>query len=99
MLVLSSNESSIILDTEHDFCSYASLRASLTLFKASFRAVLRSPASFFDTTPIGEIFCQRDRQFADFRCILGRILSRLSKDQDTLDTELAMTMWQVSLST
>ena len=26
----------------------------------------------------------------------GRIMSRLSKDQDTLDTELANTLWQVN---
>lgn len=28
---------------------------------------------------------------------IGRILSRLSKDQDTLDTELSMTLYQASL--
>ncbi|RDB25946.1 Multidrug resistance-associated protein 1 [Hypsizygus marmoreus] len=55
--------------------AYMSLFASLSLFKASLTSVLRSPISFFDTTPI------------------GRILSRLSKDQDVLDTELAMTLW------
>ncbi|KAF9466028.1 multidrug resistance-associated ABC transporter [Collybia nuda] len=54
----------------------ASLIASFNLFKAALSGVLRSPTSFFDTTP------------------MGRILSRLSKDQDTLDTELAMTQWQ-----
>lgn len=54
----------------------ASLTASLNLFKAALSHVLRSPTSFFDTTPI------------------GRILSRLSKDQDTLDNELAFTLWQ-----
>ncbi|KAF8962130.1 multidrug resistance-associated ABC transporter [Flammula alnicola] len=54
----------------------ASLVASLNLFKSALKAVLRSPTSFFDTTP------------------MGRILSRLSKDQDTLDTELAMTLMQ-----
>ncbi|KAF5370935.1 hypothetical protein D9615_009781 [Tricholomella constricta] len=54
----------------------ASLIASLNLFKAALTSVLRSPTSFFDTTPI------------------GRILSRLSKDQDTLDSELALTLWQ-----
>ncbi|KAF8882128.1 hypothetical protein BD779DRAFT_1675113 [Infundibulicybe gibba] len=48
----------------------------LNLFKAALSSVLRSPTSFFDTTP------------------MGRILSRLSKDQDTLDTELAVTLWQ-----
>ncbi|KAF8066646.1 multidrug resistance-associated ABC transporter [Lyophyllum atratum] len=56
--------------------SLASLFASLNLFKAALASVLRSPTSFFDTTPI------------------GRILSRLSKDQDTLDNELALTLWQ-----
>lgn len=54
----------------------ASLIAGLNLFKAALRGVLRSPASFFDTTP------------------MGRILSRLSKDQDTLDTQLSMTLFQ-----
>ncbi|PFH48819.1 hypothetical protein AMATHDRAFT_64587 [Amanita thiersii Skay4041] len=58
----------------------ASLFASLNLFKAALRSVLRSPASFFDTTP------------------LGRIMSRLSKDQDTLDNELALSFMQ-ALST
>ncbi|KAJ7591654.1 multidrug resistance-associated ABC transporter [Mycena floridula] len=52
------------------------LRASLNLFKAALNHVLRSPVSFFDTTPI------------------GRILARLSKDMDTLDQELAMTVNQ-----
>ncbi|KAH9476201.1 ABC-type transporter cicA [Psilocybe cubensis] len=54
----------------------ASLIASLNLFRTALRRVLRSPISFFDTTP------------------MGRILSRLSKDQDTLDTELSMTLMQ-----
>ncbi|RDB26371.1 Oligomycin resistance ATP-dependent permease YOR1 [Hypsizygus marmoreus] len=54
----------------------ASLIASLNLFKAALLSVLRSPTSFFDTTP------------------MGRIMSRMSKDQDTLDNELALTLWQ-----
>ncbi|KAF4621625.1 hypothetical protein D9613_012586 [Agrocybe pediades] len=54
----------------------ASLFASLNLFRTALRTVLRSPISFFDTTP------------------MGRILSRLSKDQDTLDNELSMTIFQ-----
>ncbi|KAF9447357.1 multidrug resistance-associated ABC transporter [Macrolepiota fuliginosa MF-IS2] len=53
-----------------------SLYASLNMFKTALRGVLRSPTSFFDTTPI------------------GRMLSRLSKDQDTLDNELSMTLNQ-----
>ncbi|KAJ7175337.1 multidrug resistance-associated ABC transporter [Mycena filopes] len=52
----------------------ASLAASLNLFKTALAHVLRSPSSFFDTTP------------------MGRILSRLVKDQDTLDNELSMTL-------
>ncbi|KAF5370913.1 hypothetical protein D9615_009789 [Tricholomella constricta] len=53
-----------------------SLVGSLRLFKAALNSVLRSPISFFDTTP------------------MGRIQSRLSKDQDTLDMELSVTLWQ-----
>ncbi|KAG6916304.1 hypothetical protein DXG01_007461 [Tephrocybe rancida] len=56
--------------------SLMSLVGSLRLFKAALNSVLRSPISFFDTTP------------------LGRIQSRLSKDQYTLDSELALTLWQ-----
>ncbi|PPR03716.1 hypothetical protein CVT24_007391 [Panaeolus cyanescens] len=55
--------------------TFASLIASLNLFKAALNGVLRSPTAFFDTTP------------------MGRILSRLSKDQDTLDAELVMTLF------
>ncbi|KAG5635613.1 hypothetical protein H0H81_010631 [Sphagnurus paluster] len=56
--------------------SLIGLVASLRLFKAALNGVLRSPVSFFDTTP------------------MGRIQSRLSKDQDTLDVELAIVLWQ-----
>lgn len=49
------------------------------MFKAALNGVLRSPVSFFDTTP------------------MGRVMSRLSKDQDTLDTQLSMIMYQVRL--
>ncbi|TDL26292.1 multidrug resistance-associated ABC transporter [Rickenella mellea] len=60
--------------TSYAFC-LAGLVASLNLFNAALEGVLRSPVSFFDTTP------------------MGRITSRLSKDQGTMDTELAMTMF------
>ncbi|KAI0746725.1 multidrug resistance-associated ABC transporter [Daedaleopsis nitida] len=60
--------------------SQLSLTASLKMFKTAFMAVVRSPVSFFDTTP------------------LGRIMSRLSKDQDTVDTELAMTAFQLLIN-
>ncbi|PIL27466.1 ATP-binding cassette transporter [Ganoderma sinense ZZ0214-1] len=56
------------------------LNAGLKMFKKAFQAVLRSPVSFFDTTP------------------LGRIISRLSKDQDTIDDELALYANQVLIS-
>ncbi|KAF5390987.1 hypothetical protein D9757_004049 [Collybiopsis confluens] len=58
----------------------AGLIASLSLYQTALRRVLRSPVSFFDTTP------------------MGRILSRLSKDQDTLDSNLSATL-QSFLST
>ncbi|KAI0071668.1 multidrug resistance-associated ABC transporter [Panus rudis PR-1116 ss-1] len=57
--------------------SIIALVAALRLFRAALTAVLRSPISFFDTTP------------------MGRIMSRLSKDQDTLDTEISMIAFQL----
>ncbi|THU93933.1 multidrug resistance-associated ABC transporter [Dendrothele bispora CBS 962.96] len=54
------------------------LSASFKLFRTAFLHVLRSPVSFFDTTP------------------MGRVLSRLSKDQDTLDNQIATTMMQLT---
>ncbi|KAI5832858.1 P-loop containing nucleoside triphosphate hydrolase protein [Schizophyllum commune Tattone D] len=50
------------------------LFASLRIFRAALRSVLRSSVAFFDTTP------------------MGRIMSRLSKDQDTLDVALATSL-------
>ncbi|RDX46560.1 multidrug resistance-associated ABC transporter [Lentinus brumalis] len=61
--------------------SLLSLKASLRMFEAAFNAVVRSPVSFFDTTP------------------LGRIISRLSKDQDTLDAEMSIIATNVILLT
>jgi ATP-binding cassette subfamily C (CFTR/MRP) protein 1 len=76
--------------------SLASLVASLSMFNAALGGVLRSPASFFDTTPMGISL------HLDSGCVLtenctGRILSRLSKDQDTLDNELSIIIYQVSV--
>ncbi|KAH8103355.1 multidrug resistance-associated ABC transporter [Cristinia sonorae] len=51
------------------------LEAGWRIFKAALEAVVHSPVSFFDTTPI------------------GRILSRFSKDQETLDQEIAGTLY------
>uniref|UniRef100_A0A0W0EY28 Putative multidrug resistance-associated ABC transporter n=1 Tax=Moniliophthora roreri TaxID=221103 RepID=A0A0W0EY28_MONRR len=56
--------------------AFIGLFAGFNMFNAALSAVLKSPVSFFDTTPI------------------GRILSRLSKDQDTIDTELMMNLSQ-----
>ena len=39
----------------HIFSSFAGLQGGLALFNACFRAVLRSPESFFDTTPLGTL--------------------------------------------
>jgi ATP-binding cassette subfamily C (CFTR/MRP) protein 1 len=56
--------------------SILGLRTSLTFFGAALYGVLRSPVSFYDTTP------------------MGRIISRLSKDQDTLDSQLPNSAYQ-----
>jgi ATP-binding cassette subfamily C (CFTR/MRP) protein 1 len=58
MLSFSFSYVSISVDssspTEADgLYSLSSLVASLTLFRAALSGVLRSPASFFDTTPMG----------------------------------------------
>ena len=76
--------------------SVMSLFASLDLFKTALNAVLRSPTSFFDTTPLGPslsflFLCL----YSIMMCNIGRVLSRLSKDQDSLDNELWLTMMQV----
>ena len=75
--------------------SVMSLFASLNLFKTALNAILRSPTSFFDTTPLGLspslfYFC-----LYHWYIYIGRVLSRLSKDQDTLDNELWLTLMQV----
>ena len=57
------------------------------MFKKAFLAVLRSPVSFFDTTPLGKR--KRLKDLCGVNLLAGRIMSRLSKDQDTIDTELA----------
>ncbi|KAJ7589468.1 multidrug resistance-associated ABC transporter [Mycena floridula] len=56
------------------------LSAAYNIFQTSLTKVLRSPVSFFDTTP------------------LGRIMSRMSKDQDTIDKDLIMTVTQLMLT-
>ena len=75
--------------------SVMSLFASLNLFKAALNAVLRSPTSFFDTTPLGLSLYLSSISLSISMMYIGRILSRLSKDQDTLDNELSMTLMQV----
>jgi hypothetical protein len=64
------------------------------MFKAALIGVLRSPGWFFDTTPMGGLTLLGIKFFLT-KFNVGRILSRLSKDQDTLDTEVAMTLFQV----
>ena len=83
-----------ILTTVHHI-RFASLVASLNLFKAALGGVLRSPVSFFDTTPMGMYVYLTGVDFPTLNICLGRILSRLSKDQDILDTQLSMTLYQV----
>jgi hypothetical protein len=74
--------------------SLASLVASLNMFKAALQGVLRSPVAFFDTTPMGKLILLEIESLINTDCA-GRILSRLSKDQDTLDAQLSMTLYQV----
>ena len=83
----------LMLTTVH-YTRFASLAASLNLFKAALGGVLRSPVSFFDTTPMG-MYIFLDIKFLSPNICPGRVLSRLSKDQDTLDTQLSMTLYQV----
>jgi ATP-binding cassette, subfamily C (CFTR/MRP), member 1 len=76
------------------FVSIIGLITSLALFRTALERVLKAPMSFFDTTPMGSIF-----HFSLSRLSIpfsGRIISRLSKDQDTLDGELPMLALQAS---
>jgi ATP-binding cassette, subfamily C (CFTR/MRP), member 1 len=72
----------------------ATLAASLSMFKAALTGVLRSPVSFFDTTPMGMLILLNLNAFLT-NIHVGRIMSRFSKDQDTLDTQISMTLYQV----
>ena len=89
----------IRIQSEDDHTNYLSpsmigLRASLDLFKAALSGVLRSPTSFFDTTPMGINYITVFLWPID-QLWIGRIFSRLSKDQDTIDQELPMVLMQV----
>ncbi|KAG8805929.1 hypothetical protein FRC17_005264, partial [Serendipita sp. 399] len=53
------------------------LNASRVLFRTALESLLRSPVSFYDTTPV------------------GRILSRLSRDIESLDNQLPNAMFQL----
>ncbi|KAF8500114.1 multidrug resistance-associated ABC transporter [Gautieria morchelliformis] len=57
--------------------SLAGLLAALRLFKMALAGVIKSPISFYDTTP------------------MGRIHSRLSKDQDVMDNQLSNVVYQL----
>jgi hypothetical protein len=67
--------------------SITGINAGFAMFKASLSGIMHSAISFFDTTPMGMllsvVFCLSNGS-------LGRVLSRLSKDQDTIDTEIAI---------
>jgi ATP-binding cassette, subfamily C (CFTR/MRP), member 1 len=84
----------LMLTTVHN-ARFASLVASLNLFKAALGGVLRSPVSFFDTTPMGMHVYFAGIDLPPLNICPGRILSRFSKDQDILDNQLSITLYQV----
>ncbi|PVG03951.1 hypothetical protein CPB86DRAFT_748462 [Serendipita vermifera] len=55
----------------------AGLKASFVLFQTALKSLLRSPVSFYDTTPV------------------GRVLSRLSRDVESLDNQLPNALYQL----
>jgi hypothetical protein len=91
--------------------SIISLHAGFSMFKAALSGVLFSPTSFFDTTPMGECVLLVVL-LPSYMSGVGRIVSRLSKvccmrvvvfwllsplqDQDTIDQELSLNLYQVT---
>ncbi|GJJ12857.1 hypothetical protein Clacol_007102 [Clathrus columnatus] len=75
--------------------SLLSLRAGFHLFRMALKGVIRSPISFFDTTPIGKEALERYVSLVRLTVSQGRMLSRLSKDQDTMDTQLVSALYQL----
>lgn len=76
--------------------SLAMLAAGLRMFRSALGALVYSPVSFFDTTPMGMVgLFLLQLIIADTRK-QGRIITRVSKDQDTVDNELFFTSYFVS---
>jgi len=77
------------------------LSAGLNLYKGALAGVLRSPVSFFDTTPMGMrlylILFLLGVNFA-WCPFSGRISARLTKDQSAIDNQLPFALLQVRLS-
>ncbi|EJD45444.1 ATP-dependent bile acid permease [Auricularia subglabra TFB-10046 SS5] len=73
---LGAGEAIVAFITAFSF-ALAAIRASRVLFAAALSHVMRSPVSFFDTTP------------------MGRVVSRLTKDVNTLDQGLSFIFYSL----
>lgn len=74
---------------------WGSLRASRRLYRKLIKAILSAKPQFFDRTPVGRIMNRyvlaRTFWGCSFRVLtfLTRLCSRLSKDQETVDQDIA----------
>jgi len=85
--------STIFLLTSTYAIRLATLAASLSMFRAALASVLRSPVILWYYT-YGYVHPGQS-WYLPYQYLCRRILSRFSKDQDTLDTQISMTLYQV----